>query len=403
MKGLSIRNQQRIYFLLLFLTLAAVVLPSYAFVSQLLILTALYGLFFMEDFRTKRRRLRAHMVPFLMISLPFWLALLEVLFHPGPEAVSLLVRKLPFLIFPLLVFSGPYEKGTASLALRFLAWATVAVSLSALLTAWAVRWTGWGDYLFYHELSLFTRKHTTYFALFITTALYYFAGRCLSGGWRSFRREWTVWAACLILVYMLFLLSNRISFVALAVALAVRSLDYGRSAFLKAGLAVGMLLLVYWQTPYARSRWNYQHLAAKIQADLDKRTRAWQAVIQVWQQYGPWTGVGHGEGRQPLYVEYKEKGLIQAYLEKYNAHNQYLEMALSFGWIGGVLFWMSLAYMALVFIRRRHYEALGLLSLFLVFMLTESILERQSGIILFAALLSLLWRDAEASDHEKVG
>lgn len=36
-------------------------------------------------------------------------------------------------------------------------------------------------------------------------------------------------------------------------------------------------------------------------------------------------------------------------------------------------------------------------------MLTESILERQSGIILFAALLSLLWRDAEASDHEKVG
>ena len=76
----------------------------------------------------------------------------------------------------------------------------------------------------------------------------------------------------------------------------------------------------------------------------------------------------------------------------FNSHNQYFSFALYFGIIGLLVFLLWLGIFAVVFFKNKEIQFIVLLFVFLLMFLTENILERQTGVILFSILIPLYYK-----------
>lgn len=97
-------------------------------------------------------------------------------------------------------------------------------------------------------------------------------------------------------------------------------------------------------------------------------------------------GVGIGDQQQKLNECYESKSefLLKG---NYNTHNQYLSYLLGSGWLGLVIFIICVVLMVANGIRFESNLLLGLTIFFFLEMLTENILERQTGVILFSFIV----------------
>jgi O-antigen ligase len=102
------------------------------------------------------------------------------------------------------------------------------------------------------------------------------------------------------------------------------------------------------------------------------------------------TGVGTGDSEQVLVETYQENGFQKGVDERYNAHSQYLQVLVDAG-IFSLLLMLAVFYFSL---RRaiHHTNTLYLcfLLLFLINILTESMLKTQSGVVFYAFFNTLL-------------
>lgn len=94
-------------------------------------------------------------------------------------------------------------------------------------------------------------------------------------------------------------------------------------------------------------------------------------------------GFGIGDVQQTLTDCYEQKSEV-LFEGKYNSHNQYLSILLSLGLLGFVIFVVIIIYNLNVYSKMKDYFATSLMFMFLFIMMFENILERQSGVILFA-------------------
>ncbi len=100
---------------------------------------------------------------------------------------------------------------------------------------------------------------------------------------------------------------------------------------------------------------------------------------------------GYGIGDSVNTIDWSNEG------KRYNAHNQYLELLIEGGLLSLVLFFGPVAWFALTNRNRRgRWLSIGVLGIFLMTMLTESILNRIAGISSFALFLWLLNSEAPA-------
>lgn len=101
-------------------------------------------------------------------------------------------------------------------------------------------------------------------------------------------------------------------------------------------------------------------------------------------------GYGTGDVKSVLMSEYQKEGYTGAYENKLNAHNQYLETTIGLGIQGILLLLFILIFALAIAIKRKNY----LLYLFIVLVgmnfLTESMLNRQNGVVFFSFFLTLL-------------
>lgn len=123
----------------------------------------------------------------------------------------------------------------------------------------------------------------------------------------------------------------------------------------------------------------------------DKRLIRWQAGWKVFEN-NILFGVGSGDAEEKLLESYKKNELTEAYNNKLNAHNQFLQMAISNGLVGVLLFIGILIYQFRLSIKHKSFVWFAFtLSVFLA-SLTESILERQKSILLFSLFTCLFIR-----------
>ncbi|MEN8185833.1 MAG: O-antigen ligase family protein, partial [Bacteroidota bacterium] len=119
-----------------------------------------------------------------------------------------------------------------------------------------------------------------------------------------------------------------------------------------------------------------------------------QIRIAIWKtsleniKEAPIFGYGIGDVKSVLNESYKSN--FPLLLEKnYNSHNQYFGIWLSTGIIGLLLFFYFLSFNYKLAIDSKDYLFLAILIFFSLNFLTENILERQTGAMLFFFLINL--------------
>jgi O-antigen ligase len=362
--------------------------PSYALVSKFVIAFAIVGLFFMNKWSIKKQLLQTHKYAFLSISFLFLLTLLGSIYTDNFQDVpTSIVQKLPFLIIPLVIFSIPLHKDTFDKMHQYFSYGVVASSLSALLKALYFKYKHLGDYLYYHQFSIFTEKHSTYYAIFLVLAFIYFYKMLIS----TQKNRWTNLLLLVFLLIMLYIISNRISMLALFVALLTITFPRlnlkAKIGFLLLAL-LGLVLAV--NTPYIKKRFSASHLKSTQQSEITLRKAHWKSAIETIFENNILIGAGTEGNRHKLYEKYKKYNYKDAYVFKYNAHNQMLETGLDFGILGMLLLLIAFIYQFRLIIKHKNYYFLAVYLSLLSFSLTESIFERQSGIIVFSLFVSVI-------------
>jgi len=101
-------------------------------------------------------------------------------------------------------------------------------------------------------------------------------------------------------------------------------------------------------------------------------------------------GTGTGDAEDYLVKCYEKKNFWGMYPQyRYNSHNQYLETALTLGLPGFILLLACMFIPACSAFRKKQYLFLSFLALFAFCSLTESLMERQQGIVFFTFFISL--------------
>jgi len=128
------------------------------------------------------------------------------------------------------------------------------------------------------------------------------------------------------------------------------------------------------------------------------RNENWGSVIKVISS-NVFLGVGAGGGLELLQKE--RQILSEPYINKHNAHNDYLEIMLRYGLVGFGLYMLLIIILIKKAFMIKNYFFIWFLVVFLISGLTESYLQRQIGLVFFV-FFSLLFYTLNQSDRTQI-
>ncbi|WP_158655208.1 O-antigen ligase family protein [Flavivirga eckloniae] len=307
------------------------------------------------------------------------------------EGLKNVKQNLPFLIFPLVFSSIKLEEKNSSIILKYFSFSVLIAAFFALSKALFFKINNIGNYFFFDQLAIILDKHTTYFALFVIVTIIYFLYEATKLSWKKKMLILLLLAFSLLVLYML---STRISVLGLIAVLLIYSFQFQTNKKSPIRSIILMLtclsLLFVYLTPNFQKRFNSKSPDGIDISDMGSRVTHWKGVVNRIGNENVVFGSGTGDGHDGLYEEYLKLDFKTGYSYKYNAHNQYLEVILFFGFIGLLLFLFILYVILRKCIKKRDYVSFSVICVFMIFMITESILERHSGIVLFSFLISMI-------------
>ncbi len=371
------------------LTFVAITLPfpAYSINSQAIIILLVYWIFY-NSFNEKLEILKENKFWLLLLSSPFLIAILGLIYTADvSDAFRDIELKVPFLVLPLVFFSVKLSAEITSFILKYFTYAVLVATVLAGSKVLYFKINALGNYFYYDRFSEFLDKHTTYFSLFVVVCMLILLHRFLVLKHKRFY----LLAGYGFFIFVLYILSVRISIIALLIGTIILLL-YHLNLKQKLG-AIFILPLLFgslYFTPNFQKRFQPSITESTQMNDTDFRKLHWKAVVETIKHNSILIGNGTRGNRDYLYAKYKEYKLTSAYEEEYNAHNQYLEILLDYGLFGLLVFLFFIFYLFKLFINSKDALGVSFLCVFIFYMFTESILERQSGIVLFSLVIPLL-------------
>ncbi len=334
------------------------------------------------------------------------------------------VGKLSFVLLPFLIGAGMKLnlRGLAAVLVSFAASLAV-VSVFCVLQAWHY----WQDdidinHFFYHELTRGLDANAVYMAWYVLGAL----AALLLFPWREagYRRAlWWRWPIVLLLSAFLVLLASRLMILAYLLivipAFGARLLRRYRFWILVPLVSIGVslggfYLLAHSDSPVRKRFTDIMHPdMSTVEKDeyagvephwtnLTLRLFVWRMALenmeanpQLW-----WHGTGNGDVHAYMNIRIASHGIPnmnehnpeRSTLFKVNLHNMYLQSLLMFG-IGGLLIFIAIMVTPLFRLGRSEagwfFGAFQVLSI--LFMLQESALQTQAGVIYYCFFCALFW------------
>lgn len=297
--------------------------------------------------------------------------------------LRVLERNLPLLIIPLLLIPNKVIK-----AKSFYQSFVLGIVTAGIITVLGVgyeqinvigeesRWyfTRIGDYGF----------HPTYMAMFALVALVMLSEKKIFSVRESF-------AICSFLIFFILFCSSRIALVTLLLLLFIKAITSGKKIFYYAIVASGILIgLAYTISDDFRFKVNqlkdfqsFSYYDNNNYGSVSVRVAKIKASVMLWEE-NKWFGVGTGDFREALVQKYRSKELEcwPCARERYNSHNQYLNVLGAYGLVGFAMFGALVGYLFIIGWKTKNKLLLGVLIVFLSFSLTESILEVQRGFVI---------------------
>jgi len=309
-----------------------------------------------------------------------------------------LVSKIPFLAMPLILFTSNLKLWNKSLV----KWVFNVYILGCFLGI---------IYCLYHSLTIFQTEHyigeffyqdhsffhhPSYASMFYTFALSTMIYYLINNGVKMYEKIIYILFIPLFIVEI-FLLSSKTAllilfFVALLFIFYVIIHKHNRLLNVFYTLIIFMIAFsVYKFLPEKYNRFSHKFNDIHSIDDLkeDVRFYIWTGAWEAAKENIPF-GVGTGDAKDMLKNKYKDKSLKYFYNREYNAHNQYLQILLTLGIPGMVVFVSALLYAFFISNKKRYFLYVVFLIIFGLNILTESMLERQAGVVFYAVFNALL-------------
>lgn len=383
----SIKNI--IFYIILGLFMASFVIPSYSFNTQCMIGIVLYSIFIKDNLTTKKQLIQKNKLNILIISIPFLLALVGLTYSNQTEnGLKILLNLLPFLLVPISLLIIRLKPKILDHCLKVITCSTIFYCILVMGYVSYLYFNQLGDYFYYENYGLFFGKHTTYSALFIAISLSYLLYKLRYNKDRTNYYLYPLGIGFLFL--QIYFLSVRIAMISLFINTIFITLTLKHR--LKYLAVISQILLGYlvFNLPNFKKRFMPSMTEAGEMNGLSFREEHWLSVIETIKSNNLFFGNGTGSNRDFLMEQYQIRKLTSAYLEEYNAHNQFLEIMLDYGIIGLISLLFLLIYLYYYQIKHRKILPILMLNIFIIFFITESLLVRQSGIMIFALILTLI-------------
>lgn len=307
-----------------------------------------------------------------------------------PYGFRKIETKSPFLIFPLLFFSGYniLEKVSQKKILFVFAQSICLICLFILIRILMLSDSlsgAWHEYTF-KNLSAIISVHPGYFSLYICFSVLILVTQF---NLQSSGKKLLICCEILVLIVFIFRLASRMPIIGLMVCLLIYIL-FERKYKLLLASTVGMILIFFLLTensPDIKERYlaplsfistgNFEGLQAYV---LD-RTQIYSCAMEVLSGQSLFTGVGAGDANQSLIQCYDQHKYEWVSSQKYNAHNEFLQTTLEIGIVGGIIFTFLIIWPARLWALQKEFLLFSIL--FGTFSLIESTLQVQKGVVFF--------------------
>lgn len=321
----------------------------------------------------------------------FFFILIGVLFSEDKlNGLRYVFALLPFLLLPIIFITNTklLPNNFVLYLLKVFSVSTVIMCVFALFKSFFIYYFNLGSYFFYDRLAIILDKHTTYFSLFIMISITYFYYALLN---KKVKYKAFTIVAIFFLIFYLYLLSSRISILALTIFCFFVIKDLNIKLIIKTIISFITILSIFLVLRYSSNFNNrFNSYDSNVHNEVSTRMTHWKSALQTIRPQEYIFGKGTGSGKDGLYNQYLRNNFEVGYKNKYNCHNQYLEFFMSNGLIGVITYLILLINLLIMAIKSKNKFALLVTLYIIIYGITESILERQSGIIIVSLFSSLL-------------
>ena len=338
----------------------------------------------------------------LLLILFLWHAN-SLLFDPNFEEVKAsLVRKLSFIVFPVILILGNSSiKDSQKWALRGFYAGLIIAGIQMLLRAIIRSFYGFDlDYWMYHEFATPFQFGAIYFSWYLSIALISLIYQRQEPYVERFRYHLLIFFLLLLL-----LAASKLFVVVTGSVVIVKVLSKLQKKKRIRALILLLILIIGGTVPvYKRiSELNNLNLQIAFQEEytydtpfngVTLRLFQWRMAFEILNDKDAWLqGTGIGSRQEILNSYYKKYNVYtgnprlgdRGYLG-YNFHNQFAETTVGTGIPGVVILLLILVYV-FTSLRRQLFFPLFVYIITVLFFMTESVLERQAGIMMFCLII----------------
>jgi len=310
-----------------------------------------------------------------------------------------IVLKLPLLALPLIVFSYDLKKWTFVRIKTLFNFYFVGCFLAIAYNVYHsyINFTEYYNYAHFFYLLASFLHHPSYASMFYTFALaaiiYFLLNK------KTTIIEKVLYFLCIpVLIAEIFLLSSKTAFLVLFVLfiLLIIYIIFSKQ-IKKTNLLYIFFILLIGGGMYTYLPDNFNRFTKKIESikgveDIrnDGRYTIWRYAAQVAKENLP-CGTGSGDVKDALKEKYLQKLELDYYVREYNCHNQYLQLLVTLGIFGCLLFIVGQVYSIVIAYKKKYFLYFVFTLIVGINFLTEAMLERQSGLVFFAVFNTLLF------------
>ncbi len=340
------------------------------------------------------------------------------------EGMALLLRRLPLFLLPASFIFINFKKETWNkISLFYALAATLASIVGFFYGAYGFFVSKDSGFLYNDNISMILGKQAVYFGLFVSSAIVIYLFQLNQDIEIAKKYRPCFFIAIIWLLFILFMLASRSAMLGLLLVFfcyvsynIVRKKKYLEGILVMLCLIVGAVILSklfpktlnrfqgatatnfqfenqnaenHFNAAYDESKWN----------GTNTRIAIWKCAFEIWKA-NPLLGTGIGDRSGDLKKKYEEKKFWYAFNTNKNTHNQYLDILISMGIIGLLLFLLLFfIYPVCSFIKQKQTLAIILFLLLAICLFTENMFDRYQGIIFIPFMLSLATKIVDEKDQ----
>lgn len=394
------------------LQLVVITFPAfYGYVNSWAVIVLLVVWVFTNDFSNFVHYFKTRPLGWVFIGYFVWM-LFGLLYSENYEAAKIdIIQKLTFVLFPaILLFNDRIKCRQLRGGVRLFYWTLFVLSIYMLAKAWFNYYTHTPqvlandlDYFTYEKLATNVGIQPIYLSMYMVFALFgvlwdFFlqpkigltkAGKLMASVWifhfymmvvlLSSRMELLamIFLGTLLIIWLTYKMEKRNWFSALFKILVLGSVTIVLIGVFPINKARYEEMIDF-KKDYTQNKWGGRAI----------RIQKWLNTLELISEQ-PLIGTGTGDMQDELQKVYKRNNFDLAYNNHYNPHNQYLQTWASFGLIGLFFLFGIFAVSFKYSISSDNMLYVILVLLLALSMITESILERQKGVVFFSFFLLL--------------